>query len=78
VYTPIWFWFFWADALDSVDLEQLKIQNSQYNSKIKEKNDELLKLKIVTGKTIQNLNRAKVTILQLFFLRKVKNTVGGV
>lgn len=48
-----------GDALDSVDLEQLKIQNSQYNSKIAEKNEELLKLKIVTGKTIQKLNRAK-------------------
>jgi len=48
-----------GDSLHSVDLDQLKIQNTQFNQKILEKNKELLKLKMVTGKMVQVLNTAK-------------------
>jgi len=48
-----------GNTLDSVDLEQLKIQNTQYNQKINEKNAELLMAKTNSGKTVQKLNTAK-------------------
>jgi len=42
-----------------VDLEQLRITNSQYNQKILEKNKELFQLKRKGGKMVQVLNIAK-------------------
>lgn len=48
-----------GDSLHSIDLEQLKIQNAQYNSKIQDRNRELLKLKMTTGKTVKRLGAAK-------------------
>ncbi len=48
-----------GDSLHSIDFHQLQIKNSQFNAKIKERNEELLRLKMTTGKTIQVLNEAK-------------------
>lgn len=48
-----------GDSFHVIDLEQLKIQNAQYNQIILERNKELLKLKMNTGKTVQQLNSFK-------------------
>eukprot|EP01083_Nonionella_stella_P028789 79340_1 len=61
-------------GLHSIDLEQLKIENSQYNQKILEKNKELLRLKMTTGKTVQVLNTAKQDLTQLITESKSLNS----
>lgn len=48
-----------GDSFHLIDLEQLKIQNAQYNQIILERNKELLKLKMNTGQTVQQLNNFK-------------------
>lgn len=54
-----------GDSLASIDFHQLKIKNSQFNQKINERNAELLKLKMTTGKTVQVLNTAKRSLNDL-------------
>ncbi len=54
-----------GDSLHSIDFHQLQIKNSQFNQKIRERNEELLKLKITTGKTVQILNTIKRTLNDL-------------
>ena len=48
-----------GDALHFIDFHQLQIENIQYVAKIEERNDELLKLKMTTGNTVQVLNNLK-------------------
>jgi hypothetical protein len=60
-----------GDSLHSIDFHQLQIKNSQFNQKIKERNDELLKLKMTTGKTVQILNTLKKTLNDLLHDSKV-------
>ena len=45
--------------LHYIDFHQLQIENKQYVAKIEERNDELLSVKLLTGKTIQVLNDYK-------------------
>ena len=52
-----------GEVRQEVDFEQLKIENKQYNEKFEEKNQELLKLKLSAGKTLQVLNSYKVMYL---------------
>jgi predicted house-cleaning NTP pyrophosphatase (Maf/HAM1 superfamily) len=40
-------------VLHVIDFDQLKIENQQYLEKIEERNNELLRLKLTTGKTVQ-------------------------
>lgn len=54
-----------GDSLHSIDFHQLQIKNSQFNQKINERNAELLKLKMTTGKTVQVLNTAKHQLTDL-------------
>jgi len=54
-----------GDSLHSIDFHQLQIKNSQFNQKINERNAELLKLKMTTGKTVQVLNTAKRQLNEL-------------
>lgn len=56
---------FLGDSLHSIDFHQLQIKNSQFNQKINERNAELLKLKMTTGKTVQVLNTAKRNLNEL-------------
>jgi len=48
-----------GDVLHYIDFHQLQIENKQYVASIEERNDELLQVKLVTGKTIQVLNEYK-------------------
>lgn len=48
-----------GEVLHEVDFSQLKIENQQYLEKIDEKNQELLRLKLMAGNTLQVLNRYK-------------------
>jgi len=48
-----------GDVLHYIDFHQLQIENKQYNKRIDERNDELLKLKMTTGATVQTLNSQK-------------------
>lgn len=48
-----------GDVLHYIDFHQLQIENKQYIGKIEERNDELLKLKMTTGNTVQVLNNLK-------------------
>jgi hypothetical protein len=48
-----------GDVLHYIDFHQLQIENKQYVAKIEERNDELLKLKMTTGNTVQVLNNLK-------------------
>ena len=49
-----------GEVRSEVDFEQLKIENKQFSGKFDEKNEELLKLKLSAGNTLQILNSYKV------------------
>jgi hypothetical protein len=46
-----------SQVLHVIDFDQLKIENQQYLEKIEERNNELLRLKLTTGNTVQAQNR---------------------
>ncbi|CAH1780224.1 unnamed protein product [Owenia fusiformis] len=48
-----------GEVLHEVDFNQLKIENSQYLEKIDERNQDLLRLKLMAGNTLQVLNSYK-------------------
>ncbi|XP_033126093.1 coiled-coil domain-containing protein 113-like [Anneissia japonica] len=48
-----------GEVLHEVDFQQLKIENSQYLEKIDERNQDLLRLKLMSGNTQQVLNSYK-------------------
>lgn len=50
-----------GEVLNEVDFQQLKIENSQYLEKIEERNQDLLRLKLMATNTLQVLNSFKVT-----------------
>ena len=52
-----------GDVLHYIDFHQLQIENRQYQFSIEERNEELLRLKLVTGKTAQTLNLLKQRLL---------------
>lgn len=49
-----------GEVRHEVDFDQLKIENKQFNEQFEEKNQELLKLKLSAGNTLQVLNSHKV------------------
>ena len=49
-----------GEVLHEVDFNQLKIENQQYIEKIDERNQDLLRLKMMAGNTLQVLNSYKV------------------
>ena len=49
-----------GEVLHEVDFNQLKIENQQYLEKIDERNQDLLRLKLMAGSTLQVLNTFKV------------------
>jgi hypothetical protein len=46
-----------GEVLHVIDFDQLKIENQQYLEKIEDRNNELLRLKLTTGNTVQVLKR---------------------
>lgn len=48
-----------GDVLHYIDFHQLQIENKQYVAKIEERNEELLTVKLSTGKTLRALNELK-------------------
>lgn len=48
-----------GEVLHLVDFDQLKIENQQFMERIDDKNNELLQLKLSTGRTVQVLNDLK-------------------
>lgn len=50
-----------GEVLHEVDFNQLKIENQQYLEKIDEKNQDLLRLKLMDGNVQQILNSYKVS-----------------
>jgi len=48
-----------GEVLNEVDFQQLKIENSQYLEKIEERNQDLLRLKLMATNTLQVLNSYK-------------------
>ncbi len=50
-----------GEVLHAIDFDQLQIENSQFLSKIDEKNSELAALKLKTAHILQKLNNYKVT-----------------
>eukprot|EP00736_Rhodelphis_marinus_P009798 Rmarinus@m.10051 len=48
-----------GEVLHVIDFDQLQIENQQYLEKIDERNSELLRLKVTTGRTVQVLNTLK-------------------
>ena len=48
-----------GEVLHVIDFDQLKIENQQYLERIEERNNELLRLKLTTGKTVATLNACK-------------------
>ncbi|NXV88653.1 CC113 protein, partial [Calonectris borealis] len=55
-----------GETLREVRLQQLQVRNAQYQEKIDEKNEELLQLKLTSGKTVQVLN---------FYKRKLQDAL---
>jgi len=45
-----------GDILHYIDFHQLQIENKNHQSQVDERNEELLRLKMATGKTVQSLN----------------------
>lgn len=67
-----------GDVLHYIDFHQLQIENKQYIAKIEERNDELLTVKLSTGKTIQALNEYKRRLnLQIEEAEWLKNEVAN-
>jgi hypothetical protein len=68
-----------GEVLHVIDFDQLKIENQQYLERIEERNNELLRLKLTTGKTVATLNMLKKKLGEITkkgeWLRK--ETVGG-
>jgi len=60
-----------GDVLHYIDFHQLQIENKQYVAKIEEKNEELIKLKLTTGATVQTLNAEKETLSALLHEQEV-------
>mgnify|MGYP000669054832 CR=1 FL=1 len=54
-----------GDVLHYIDFHQLQIENKQYVLKIEERNEELLRLKLTTGSTVQALNTLKNSLNKL-------------
>lgn len=54
-----------GEVLHVIDFDQLQIENKQYQTKIEERNNELLKLKKSAGKTVQILNFHKKKLANL-------------
>jgi len=50
-----------GEVRHEVDFKQLKIENKRYSEHYEEKNQELLKLKLTAGNTLQVLNSYKVS-----------------
>lgn len=48
-----------GDVLHYIDFHQLQIENKQHLARIEERNNELLRLKLSTGQTVQSLNGMK-------------------
>ncbi|CAM9673811.1 unnamed protein product, partial [Phaeothamnion confervicola] len=48
-----------GEALHYIDFHQLQIENKQCIARIEEKNDDLVRLKVMTGRTVQALNNVK-------------------
>ncbi|GAX79378.1 hypothetical protein CEUSTIGMA_g6820.t1 [Chlamydomonas eustigma] len=57
-----------GEVLHLVDFDQLKIENQQYLEKIEERNQELLRLKLSTSRTVQVLNSLKSQLSSLVAL----------
>ncbi|NXF50104.1 CC113 protein, partial [Oceanites oceanicus] len=55
-----------GETFREVRLQQLQVRNAQYQEKIDEKNQELLQLKLTSGKTVQVLN---------FYKRKLQDAL---
>ncbi|XP_050760158.1 coiled-coil domain-containing protein 113 [Gymnogyps californianus] len=55
-----------GETLHELRLQQLQVRNAQYQEKIDEKNQELLQLKLTSGKTVQVLN---------FYKRKLQDAM---
>jgi hypothetical protein len=53
-----------GEVLHAIDFDQLQIENSQFLSKIDEKNAELSSLKLKTAHILQKLNNYKVCPFQ--------------
>ena len=51
-----------GEVLHEVDFNQLKIENQQYLEKIDEKNQELLRLKLMAGNTLQVSMTSRTTL----------------
>lgn len=60
-----------GEVLHVIDFDQLKIENQQYLEKIEERNNELLRLKLTTGRTVQVLNKLKKQLGELTAAREV-------
>jgi len=54
-----------GDALHYIDFHQLQIENKQYQARIGDRNEQLLRLKMTTSKTVQTLNRLKKALSTL-------------
>ncbi|KAJ7997807.1 hypothetical protein DPEC_G00215960 [Dallia pectoralis] len=54
-----------GEALQEVDFQQLKIENTQYVERIDERNQDLLRLKLRAGNTLQVLNSYKKKLQSL-------------
>ena len=64
--------------LHEVDFNQLKIENQQYIEKIDERNQELLRLKMMSGNTLQVLNTYKKKLNTLTMeLDRVKTDIAA-
>merc|ERR1712046_381149 len=54
-----------GDVLHYIDFHQLQIENKQNVAKIEQRNQELLKIKMTTGKIVQVLNNKKHELINL-------------
>ena len=67
-----------GEVLHEVDFNQLKIENSQYLEKIDERNQDLLRLKLMTGNTLQVLNTYKKKLHTLTMeSERLKSEIGS-
>ena len=60
-----------GEVLHEVDFNQLKIENSQYLEKIDERNQDLLRLKLMATNVLQVLNTYKVSPFYTYLIYQI-------
>lgn len=64
-----------GEVLSKIDFDQMKIENEQLGVRIEERNNELLRLKLTTGKTMSQLTSLQVCLSMANTILSIKHVL---